>query len=205
MRREVVDGQWRDDRRISAMRIRFTGAILLVLLIASALEAQTVAARVIRFDPPNPTDATPVTIHVSGPNPSSCRLESAGAALNGSAITVTVRASQCGVYPPSPDAWFHVAVPLAPLHTGQYSVTVSVDGIGATTPIGSSTLIVRDAAPPFEVIPNVVSYYDGSNPKSLELVGKGINQTGCSVCPRLLVHLGDVTVDVTSEFNTLDS
>ena len=189
----------------ASVRIAFVGVVVLVLLAASSIHAQPVTARVIRFDPPNPTDANAVTIHVSGPNPSSCFLESGDAAINGSTITVTVHASQCSLTPPSPDAWFHVAVPVGPLHAGQYDVAVSVDGIAGTTSIGSSKLVVRDAAPPFEVIPNVVSYYDGSSPKSLELVGKGINQTGCRICPKLLVHLGDVTVDVTNELNTSDS
>jgi hypothetical protein len=184
------------------MRVPLVCVALLVVLIASPIDAQPASARVIRFDPPNPTDGTRVAIHVSGPNQSSCVLNAADAAVDGSTVTVTVHASSCGLYPPSPDAWFHVAVPVSHLPAGRYDVAVRMEMLGSSTAIGTSMLVVRDSAPPFEVEPDVLTGLGG---ESVDLVGKGIDAIGCRICPKLLVHLGDTTVDVTNEFNSFDS
>src|SRR5439155_12525396 len=99
------------------------------------------------FDPPNPTSATPVTAHVTIP-PTLCTPTGAAAVRNGSTISITLSFPHCPLSPPGVVP-FHSAVSLGVLPAGVYDVV-------ANGGLDRGTLVVRDAASPFEVVPNVV-------------------------------------------------
>jgi hypothetical protein len=138
------------------------------------------------FDPPNPTSATPVTAHVTIP-PTLCTPIGAAVVRNGSTISITLSFPQCPLAPPGVVP-FHFAVSLGVLPAGVYDVV-------ANGGLDLGTLVVRDAAPPFEVVPNVVPTIGGevhlrSNDPLYTCV--------VALCPPIGVKIDGQTVSVVS-------
>ena len=128
---------------------------LVLSLLATTLSATTL------FDPPNPTSATPVVAHVTVP-PADCTPRSAGFVRNGSNINITVNLdSPCVIGQLVPNDF---AVSLGTLPPGVYSVVADAAvGSSVVSPaFDRGTLIVRDAAPPFDIVPNVVPTSGGA-------------------------------------------
>jgi hypothetical protein len=99
------------------------------------------------FDPPNPTSATPVIAHVTIP-PTLCLPVHADVTRNGSTIAIALSFPTCPLSPPG-IVPFDFPVSLGVLPPGVYDVVANGD-------LDRGTLVVRDAAPPFEAVPNVV-------------------------------------------------
>lgn len=116
-------------------------AIFLFLFLIAAMAT----AANLRFDPPNPTSRTPITAHVVG-NFSGC---SPKAERHGPILGITLENCRLNAPPPAVD----VTADLGVVPAGVYDVVVGYQGIAIA--VGLSTLVVRDAAPPFEVTPNV--------------------------------------------------
>ena len=115
---------------------------LVLSLVASTLSATT------HFDPPNPTSATPVIAHVTLP-PSFCPPDHADVIRNGSTISISVAFPPCPLLPPPSGIPLDYAVKLGTLPAGVYDVVTNGN-------LDRGTLIVRDAAPLFDVVPNVL-------------------------------------------------
>ncbi len=133
--RPVVDGM---HRAVVLDCMRF---FLALSFLASTLSATTF------FDPPNPTSATPAIAHVTVP-PTLCPPTRADVARIGSTIAISLTFPHCPLSPPS-IVPFDVAVSLGVLPPGVYDVVTNGN-------LDQGKLVVRDAAPPFDVEPNVV-------------------------------------------------
>jgi hypothetical protein len=116
------------------------------LFVALSLLVSTLSATTF-FDPPNPTSATPVIAHVTIP-PTLCTPSSADVARNGASIAIALHFPPCPLSPPG-FVPFDFAVNLGVLPAGLYDVITNGT-------LDRGTLVVRDATPPFDVVPNVV-------------------------------------------------
>jgi len=116
------------------------------LFLALSLLATTLSATNVWFDPPNPTSVTPVVAHVTL---TGCPPTKVTAERHGAIISITLDQPQCLVATP-----FDAVADLGVLPAGVYDVVVSPPTILLL--LAEGTLVVRDAAPPFEVVPNVV-------------------------------------------------
>ena len=116
--------------------------LVLPFLVAPTLSAAT------SFDPPNPTSATPIVAHVDVPA-TFCPPTVAGVARNGSTISIALNYPPCPILAPPSGIPLDVPVSLGTVPAGVYDVVAN-----GTSEHG--TLVVRDAAPPFGVVPNVL-------------------------------------------------
>jgi hypothetical protein len=155
--------------------------LIIVLLAMPALAAGT-----IHFDPPDPTSRTPVLAHIALP---ACGLGQPTVTRHGSIIDITV--TQADVCPAS------FTADLGVLPAGVYDVIVGEPTI--LIGLAEATLVVRDAAPPFVVEPDVVTAgFDGN----VHLIGSSI--VGCAVgpspivCEHVDVRFGDALAQVVS-------
>ena len=122
--------------------MRPASTVLSFLLVAASAFASS-SGPSIRFDPPNPTSRTPVAAHVVG-NFSGCNpTVSIGAAIS---ITLSDCSVQAGAAP------IDLPVDLGVLPAGVYDVVAGTPMI--LIALAEGRLIVQDAAPPFEVVPN---------------------------------------------------
>ena len=157
--------------------------VLALLLLATTVSATTF------FDPPNPTSATPVVAHVMLP-PAYCTPRHGDFLRNGSNISVAVRLdSPCVLGQLAPNDF---PVSLGTLPPGVYNVVA--DGVVTGSPdripaIDRGTLVVRDAAPSFDVVPNVVPASGGA----IRLRGSGI--VACPVPLPLICNPLPVKID----------
>lgn len=155
-------------------------ALPLLLIIAS-----TASAANIRFDPPDPTSRTPVTAYVLGAV-NSCDATGSTVTKNGSTISIAV-----DVPCPAPleviKGWT-IPVDLDVLPAGIYSVTATVPGIV----IGTATLVVRDASPAFQVVPNVTA----AAGDQIRLIGENLVSCAQSCVPT--VRFGDAIAHIDS-------
>ena len=158
--------------RISRMRIPVA---VLTLFAAASLSAQNV-----RFDPPNPTTRTPVTAHVID-YVSAC---TATAVLNGMRLSILLHNCTLPFSGPLVD----LPVDLGVLPAGVYDVGVGFAPPAILIGLGSGTLVVQDAAPPFRLTPNVAA-----------LGGTQVTLTGPMFGPNPMVRFGDAVATVFSE------
>lgn len=114
------------------------------IFLSISLLATAAFAANMRFDPPNPTSRTPVTAHVIG-NFSTC---SPTVMRNGTIIDITLE--NCSLQSPPP--LVDVPADLGIVPAGIYDVVVGYPVI--LIGVAEGTLIVQDAAPPFQVTPN---------------------------------------------------
>ena len=121
------------------------------LFLALSFLASTLSATTF-FDPPNPTTATPVVAHVTIP-PGSCFPAHTTATRSGSTISISLEFGAYPLFPPGVVP-FDVPVSLGVLPAGVY-------GVVTNGTLDRGTLVVRDAAPLFEVVPNVVPVTGG--------------------------------------------
>ncbi len=150
---------------------------LVLSLVAPTLSAATV------FDPPNPTSATPVIAHVDVPA-TFCPPTPAGVARNGSTISITLDFRPCPILAPPSGTPLDVPVSLGTLPAGIYDVVAN-----GTSEHG--TLVVRDAAPPFEVVPNVVPTSGGEiHLRSRTTLVVCLVGPSPVICPTFAVRIG---------------
>jgi hypothetical protein len=152
------------------------------------------AANNIRFEPPNPTSATPVVAHVLVRNCGGATLN--GVERHGNIISITVNYPGACI-PELGNFAEDIRADLGVLPAGVYDVVASPGML--LLGIAEATLPVRDAAPPFGVKPNVSDIYGGF----VRLNGEGIAQCGTTICTPV-VKFGDVAAthviaDSTSE------
>jgi hypothetical protein len=151
------------------------------LFLALSLLATTLSAKNVFFDPPNPTSATPVVAHVTL---TGCPPTKVTAERHGAIISITLDQPQCLVATP-----FDAAVDLGVVPAGVYDVVVSPPML--LLGLAEGTLIVRDATPPFEVVPNVVPLNGGEihlrNPNGLYMC---VITTPEPVCEQITVMIG---------------
>jgi IPT/TIG domain-containing protein len=173
--------------RISRMRTRI--AVSVFLFAASAFAAN------IRFDPPNPTSRTPVTAHILGTVLIGCAVQSASVNVNSSSISIAIAPPLC--VPQGVDlllTGFDLAVDLGRFPPGVFEVVAAFRG--DSTAVGSATLVVQDAAPPFMISPNVSAFVGDE----VAITGKSLISctTGITppVCEQPIVKFGDVTATV---------
>ncbi len=155
---------------------------VLALFAAASLSAQN-----IRFDPPDPTTRTPVTAHLVG-NFTIC---APGVQRNGSIISITL--NNCLQLPSFP---VDEPVDLGLLPAGVYDVVAGFPAI--LSAIGEGTLVVRDAAPPFQLTPNVLA----SGGSAVVITGHDLIRCTAGITPPIcetpIVKFGDTTTFVTS-------
>lgn len=156
-------------------------ALPLLLIIAS-----TASAANIRFDPPDPNSRTPVTAYVLGAV-NNCDPQGWTVTKNGSAISIVVDVP-CSAPFPLIKGWI-IPVDLDVLPAGIYSVTATVYGMT----IGTATLVVRDASPPFDVVPNVADITGGDQ---IRLIGENLVSCAQSCVPT--VRFGDAIAHIDS-------
>lgn len=161
------------------------------LFLALSLLATTLSAAVpnVWFDPPNPTSATPVTAHFTLIG---CPPTSVTTARHGRVIDIVLDQPQCLVA-----QQFDEAVDLGAVPAGVYDVVVSPKQLLLL--LAEGTLVVRDAAPPFDVVPNVVPTTGGQ----IHLRGSS-NLCNCvaGVCEPFIVTIGGQTATVVSATQT---
>ncbi|HMC22906.1 MAG TPA: IPT/TIG domain-containing protein [Thermoanaerobaculia bacterium] len=121
----------------------------ITVAIIFSLLATVAVADSIRFDPPNPTARTPVTAHLIG-NFSACT--SPAVTRNGRIISIKLGSCTLPLQPPVVD----LPVDLGVVEAGVYDVVAGFPGI--LIGLAEGTLIVQDAAPPFQVTPNVAPF-----------------------------------------------
>lgn len=156
------------------------------LFLALSFFASTLSATTF-FDPPNPTSATPVVAHVTIP-PTLCTPRSVDVARNGASISITLNFPPCPVTPPG-FVPFDFAVSLGVLPPGVYDVVTNGS-------LDRGTLVVRDAAPPFDVVPNVLLLSGGE----IHLRSVGVPLLVCpNVCPPFTVSIDGKLVNVLTQ------
>jgi IPT/TIG domain-containing protein len=151
--------------------MRFLVAVL-TLFLATSLSAQNVG-----FDPPNPTTRTPVTAHIFG-SFSPC---TPTVAPNGMNFTITL--NNCTLPFSGPVVDLPVDLGLVP--AGVHGVVLGLPGIAIG--LGGGTLVVQDAAPPFQVTPNVSANADDA----ITITGQGFSNNP-------VVNFGGLTATVIS-------
>jgi hypothetical protein len=117
------------------------------LFLALSLLATTLSATTF-FDPPNPTSATPVVAHVTLPLEIACPPINASVTRNGATISIQLAFGVCPLLRAG-SVPLDAPVSLGVLPAGVYDVVTNGT-------LDRGTLVVRDAAPPFDVVPNVV-------------------------------------------------
>jgi len=122
------------------------------LFLALSLLATTLSAKNVGFVPPNPTTATPIVAHVTL---TGCPPTKVTAERHGRIISITLEQPECF----RAEA-FDAVVDLGLLPAGVYDVVVSPPQL--LLGLAEGTLVVRDAAPPFEVVPNTVPLNGGA-------------------------------------------
>ena len=158
---------------------------LVLSLVTSTLSAA------ISFDPPNPTSATPVIAHVAVPA-TFCRPTPNGVVRNGSTISITLNSPPCTPLGAPPGVTpVDVPVSLGTLPAGVYDVVAN------DTP-EHGTLVVRDAVPPFDVVPNVVPTSGG------EIHIRNANKDVVVTVPPHAPGAVDVTLDSLTATAALD-
>jgi IPT/TIG domain len=169
-------------------RMRIPVAVL-TLFVATSLSAQNV-----RFDPPNPTSRTPVTAHVVVAI-THCGAPSGAVSRNGSIISIAL-APNCA---PATDPIFgtvDIPVDLGVVPPGVYDVVASPGML--LVAIAEGTLVVRDAAPPSQVTPNVSAL------GGLQVALTGSNLISCTagitppICTNAIVKFGDSVATIVS-------
>src|ERR1051325_1544120 len=117
---------------------------LFALLLATSLSAANV-----RFDPPNPTSATPVVAHIYLSS-KWCPPTGSDVQRHGRIISVTLETTTCGG---ATDALYDYPVSLGIVPPGVYDVVVGLPQI--LLGLAEGNLTVQDANAPFGVYPNV--------------------------------------------------
>ena len=117
------------------------------LFLALSFLASTLSATTF-FNPPNPTSATPVVAHVTLPLEIACPPTSASVTRNDAAISIQLTFPVCPLLRAG-SVPIDAPVSLGVLPAGVYDVVTNGT-------LDRGTLVVRDAAPPFDVVPNVV-------------------------------------------------
>jgi hypothetical protein len=173
----------------SAMRPRD-----LFLALSLCVSAAALAQNTVRFDPPDPTSRTPVTAHVHLPN-AACAATLESVTRVGQSIGITLDpGALCSsdIVPHGAD----VDVDLGALPPGVYRVSVGFPTI--LLAVAEATLVVRDANPPFEVLPNALL----SPNEPVHLIGQILY--GCApnisptTCEPFEVLIGDKRAEVIS-------
>jgi len=108
-----------------------------------SLLAAIATGGILRFEPPNPTSRTPITVHLAG-NFSTC---TPTVTRNPYAPMISIDVGDCLHGSPPP---VDVPVDLGVLPAGIYDVGVGAFLVG----IAEETLVVQDAVPSFQVTPN---------------------------------------------------
>jgi len=162
-----------------------TALSFLLLFVASALSAATV-----RFDPPDPTSATPIVAHVLVPG-TYCTPDGYDVERHGSIISITLRITPCA-RPPLP-GFFDYAVNLGTVPAGSHDVVVGLGQI--LLGIAEGTLTVRNPSPQFTVEPNA-----GREGDTVTLRGVSNCTTVITtpVCAAVSVTFGDTPATVVS-------
>jgi hypothetical protein len=158
----------------------FRGLPLLLIITFTASAAN------IRFDPPDPNSRTAVTAYVTGAV-NSCDPQGSTVTKNGSTISIAIDVP-CSIPFPVIKGWT-IPVDLGLIPPGVYSVTAAVPGIT----LGSATLVVRDASPAFDVVPNVTS----AAGDQVRLIGKNLVSCAQS-CAAPTVKFGDAVAPIDS-------
>jgi hypothetical protein len=162
------------------------GAFLLSLSIAAAAAAQQESARV-RFVPAAPDSRTPVDVRLEVVVDSIVR-PCVEQTVTGSTIMLVIgcrRQSPLPVYLP---ATYAVGAHLGVLPAGRYDVIIRRD-TSAGFELGRTELIVRDAAAPFRLVPNVGM---GTDFDRVRIISNGLfvcDDTAACAAPE--VHFGD--------------
>ncbi|HKS25862.1 MAG TPA: hypothetical protein VJZ76_23930 [Thermoanaerobaculia bacterium] len=158
-------------------------------LVLSFLVAPTLSAA-ISFDPPNPTSATPVVAHVAV-QATFCPPTPNGVTRNGSTISITLNFPPCPILAPPSLTPIDVPVSLGRLPAGVYDVVAN------GTP-EHGTLVVRDAVPPFDVVPNVVTTSGGEIHlrSNVSLIACAVGPSPV-VCQTFAVRIGGATAKAT--------
>ena len=161
---------------------------LVLSLVASTLSATTY------FEPPNPTSATPIVAHVSVP-PTFCPPTPTGVVRNGSTIAITLNFPPCPILAPLGTVPLDVPVSLGTVPAGVYDVV-------ANGTLDHGTLVVRDAVPPFDVVPNVLPTSGGEIHlrSATPLVACAVGPSPI-VCQTFAVRLAGETVKATLAAN----
>ena len=155
-------------------------SILLLLFVATVASADN-----IRFSPPSPDSQTRVLAYVHGTGP--CVPQTATAVVDVSTISIKL-VVPCLL----PGGNWSVPVDLGVLPSGIYFLTATING-GL---LAQTTLVVRDASPPFESIPNVT--YSGA-PENIRLSGKNLALcASASQCASPTVKFGATVAEVLS-------
>lgn len=164
-----------------------------LLAIVAILFATSLSAATITFDPPNPTSATPVTAWFTALCPYAPEVH-----RTGNIISISVKLGGCPLSPPPTPIAFPANLGIVP--PGVYDVVVGEDDL--LPAIAEGFLVVRDAAPPFDVQPNVVPVSGGV----VHLVtNNGANLITCTVgvvppvCDTFTVQVGGQTATVVSQ------
>jgi len=157
-------------------------------LVASTLSATTF------FDPPNPTSATPVIAHVAVPG-TFCPPTPTGVVRNGSTIAITLNFPPCPILAPPSLIPIDVPVSLGTEPAGVYDVVTNGN-------VDRGTLVVRDAVPPFDVVPNVVATSGGEVHlhSNAPLVGCAVGPSPI-VCQNFAVRIAGATATATIAAN----
>jgi hypothetical protein len=168
--------------------MRYRLLLSLVLFLAAA--TLSAAAPTITFDPPNPTSATPIVAHVPG---FGCPPTGATFHRTTNIIGISLDMPQCLIAQP-----WEFSVNLGAVPAGVYDVVASPGQL--LIAIAEGTLVVRDAAPPFEVVPNVLPAGTGGD---IHLRALGQNLYACPVpvpltCESFTVKIGGQPVNVVS-------
>ncbi|HEY8183628.1 MAG TPA: IPT/TIG domain-containing protein, partial [Thermoanaerobaculia bacterium] len=159
---------------------------VLALFLATSLSAQNV-----RFDPPNPTARTPITAHVIGYF-SPC---TATAVQNG--MRLSIQLHNCTL--PYSGPLVDLPVDLGVLPVGVYDVGVGFAPPAILIGLGSGTLVVQDAAPPFQLTPNVAVL------GGMQVTLTGPNLISCTagitppICTDAIVKFGDSVATIISK------
>ena len=154
--------------------MRTTTVAIALFLLASVTSADT-----IRFDPPNPTSRTAVTAHLIG-NFSPCTTPAV--TRNGRIVSITLESCTLPLQPPVVDR----PVDLGVLPAGVYDVVAGFSTI--LIGLADGTLVVQDAAPPFQVTPNFEAFAGNE----ITLSGHDLILCAGGSCTTPVVKFGDV-------------
>lgn len=151
-------------------------------LIAVALAAlcSPLLAHTVRFDPPNPTDRTPVKFTISGLWGDGCPPISSTTAISGTNVTVTLHQSQvpCPIVHVRAEE-YRFTGSIGALPGGVYRVEFVAPQVPPVVKLAEARLIVRESNPALTVVPDVIF----TRPATVRIRGEGIGTCPPNVSP----------------------
>jgi len=161
--------------------------------VLAVLVSLPLAANNIRFDPPNPTSATPVIAHVLVRNCGGATLNSVE--RHGNIISININYPGACI-PELGNFAEDVRADLGVLPAGVYDVVASPGNL--LLGIAEATLPVRDSAPPFSVKPNVSDTFGGF----VRLNGDRVAKCGTTICTPVVKFGGVPATQVIADSTT---